>query len=176
MWGTGDSGSQVSLPAGAAPARAPLTRGAAGGQRGFTFLEILVAITIAGLVLALSVPASARLYRSMQYREAVRETVAVLTAARHQAVAAGRAQDVRVDPRNRELRLNGRVTRLPDGVNLVVQAARELNEREVGVIRFYPEGGSSGGGIDIALPGRAGVRIDVDWLVGRVSQEPHAPR
>ena len=41
------------------------------------------------------------------------------------------------------------------------------------MIRFYPEGGSSGGGIDMERPGGTGVRISVDWLVGRVSQEAY---
>ena len=52
--------------------------------------------------------------------------------------------------------------------------AGELNRRDAGVIRFYPEGGSSGGGVDIEIPGRHGVSIQVDWLVGRVTQEAYA--
>ena len=43
-----------------------------------------------------------------------------------------------------------------------------------GVIRFYPEGGASGGGVDIRHPAGGGVRITVDWLKGSVSQRPWA--
>ena len=144
------------------------------GERGFTILELLVAISIVGLVLAVSVPASGRLYKTMQYREAVRDVVTLFASARYAAVSSGRAQDVKINPRTRELTLNDNVRRLPAALNIVVHSARELNDRDVGVIRFYPEGGASGGGVDIEIPERWGVRINVDWLIGRVSQEKYA--
>ncbi len=141
---------------------------------GFTMLELMVAITIVGLVLAVAVPASGRLYRTMQYRDAVRDVVTLFASARYQAVNTGRSQDVRINPRTRELSLNTEIRRLPEGLNLVVRAARELNDQQSGVIRFYPEGGTSGGGVDVEIPGSYGVRVNVDWLVGRVSQQKYA--
>lgn len=153
---------------------APAGRHAARRTHGFTMLELLVAITIVGLVLAVSVPASARLYQSMQYREAVRDVITLFASARYQAVNSGRAQDVIINPRRKELHLNATVKRLPSDLNILVHSARELNDRDAGVIRFYPEGGSSGGGVDIEVPARWGVRVNVDWLTGRVSQEKYA--
>ena len=141
---------------------------------GFTMLELMVAITIVGLVLSVAVPASGRLYRTMQYRDAVRDVVTLFASARYEAVNSGRAQDVRINPRTRELSLNTEIRRLPEGLNLVVRAARELNDQRSGVIRFYPEGGTSGGGVDVEIPGSYGVRVNVDWLVGRVSQQKYA--
>jgi len=55
----------------------------------------------------------------------------------------------------------------------VVHSARELNRDAEGVVRFYPEGGSSGGDIDIARPDGSGVKISVDWLVGRVTHQKY---
>ena len=153
---------------------APLGRYTVRRVHGFTMLELLVAITIVGLVLVVSVPASARLYQSMQYREAVRDVITLFASARYQAVNTGRAQDVIINPRIKELRLNDTVKRLPSDLNILVHSARELNDRDAGVIRFYPEGGSSGGGVDIEVPNRWGVRVSVDWLIGRVSQEKYA--
>lgn len=141
---------------------------------GFTIMELLAAMTIAGLLIAVAVPASVRIYESMQYRSAVRDVVTLLASARYKAVNTGRPQDVVINPSTRELRLNNTLERLPSGLNVVVHTARELNTRDSGVIRFYPEGGSSGGGVDIEIPGRKGVRVNVDWLVGRVSQETYA--
>jgi len=143
-------------------------------RTGFTLIELLAAITIMGMLLAVAVPSSVRFYESIQYRQAVRDVVTLLSSGRYAAVNSGRAQDVVINPETNEIRLNEHRTRLPAGLNLVVTSAREVNRQDKAVIRFYPEGGSSGGGIDIERPGADGVRISVDWLVGRVSQERYA--
>jgi len=137
-------------------------------------LELIVAISIAGLLLAVAVPASYRFYESMQYRQAVREVVTSLASARYRAVNSGLAQDVAIDPFANTVAFGGELTELPAGLKLVVQAAGELNSERAGVIRFYPEGGSSGGGIDLERDDGSGVRISVDWLMGRVTQEAYA--
>jgi general secretion pathway protein H len=142
-------------------------------QCGFTMLELLVAISIVGLVLAVAVPASVQFYQSMQYRQAVRDVVTTLASARYSAINSGRAQDVGIDPVANIIALNGKSTHLPEGFTVAVHSAQELNRERLGVIRFYPEGGSSGGGIDMERADGSGVRISVDWLVGRVSQETY---
>ena len=143
-------------------------------ERGFTLLELLAAITVVGLVLAASVPASIRFYESIQYRQSIRDTVTVLASARYQAVTSGEAQDVLINPRERSVRYGDKVHVLPEVVNIAVHGAQEVNRQDEGVIRFYPEGGSSGGGVDIERPGVGGVSIQVDWLVGRVTHESFA--
>jgi general secretion pathway protein H len=139
-------------------------------SRGFTILELLAAITIVGVVLAVSVPSTARFYESLKYRGAVRDVISILGSARYSAVSRGRAQDVFFTPRANQVVFNDVVTELPPGVNLVVHSAAALNQNDTGIIRFYPEGGSSGGGVDVELPGAYGVAIKVDWLIGSVSQ------
>ena len=141
--------------------------------RGFTLLELLAALAIAGLVLAVSVPASVRLYESMQYRGAVRDVVTLFASARYAAITSGRAQDVEIRPGARELRLNDTVKQLPGDVRLSVDSAKELNQGDVGIIRFYPEGGTSGGGVSVENANGSGVKVTVDWLLGRVSQEKY---
>lgn len=141
---------------------------------GFTIVELLIAITIVGLVMAASIPASVRFYESMQYRQAIRGVTTTLLSARYKAVNSGKAQDVSINPDTNTVRLNGRTTQLPAAFIIAVHAARELNRDGEGVFRFYPEGGSSGGDVEIARPNGSGVRITVDWLVGRVIQEKYA--
>ena len=143
-------------------------------DRGFTLMEIMVAVAVAGLVLAVSVPAAARFYESMQYRAAVRDVVTLLSTARHRALQQGRVTDVRINPRARELSLDESVKQLPAPLGFTVSSAAELNNSGTAVIRFYPEGGSSGGEVNIDMPGRSGVRINVDWLIGGISQERYA--
>jgi len=142
-------------------------------QRGFTLLEIIIALTVAGLAVAVIAPAGVRLYEAMQYRSAVKDVVLALNGARYSAVNSGRALDVEIVPAERTLRVGQKTTLLPDDVGISVQAARELNRSGTGVIRFYPDGGSSGGSVDISRVDSGGVTIDVDWLLGRVSQEAY---
>ena len=148
-------------------------RGSYTASSGFTLLELLVALAIAGLVLAVSVPASVRLYESMKYREAVRDVITLFASARYAAITSGHAQNVEIRPGSRELRLNKTVKQLPSGVRLSVDSARELNQGDVGIIRFYPEGGTSGGGVSIENSNGSGVKVTVDWLLGGVSQEKY---
>ncbi len=147
MWGTGSC------------------RNAAGG---FTLLELLAAITIAALVLGVSIPSTMRMYSSMQYHGAVKDVVAVLTSARYAAISQGDSQDVLVKPRSGELSLNDKMRKVPSSMTLEVVSARELNQDGVGVIRFYSDGSSSGGVVRLVHERGMEVEAQVDWLLGRV--------
>ena len=140
---------------------------------GFTLVEMMVAIAVVGLMLAVSVPMASRFYQSLQYREAVRSVVTTLNSARHLAISSGRAQDVAVDPATNVMEFRGERTQLPAAMNLELRTAQEVNRNALAVIRFYPEGGSSGGDIAIRADSGASVTISVDWLLGRVSQVRH---
>jgi general secretion pathway protein H len=147
-------------------------RGPALRARGFTLVELLVALAIAGLMLAVAVPAGFRFYDGMRTREAVRDVVTLFATARQQAITSGEAQDVLVWPEERRIVLGETVRRLPVSMRITVHGAKEVNRERAGVIRFYPQGGTSGGGIDITSPG-ATIAIGVDWLTGRVTQAVH---
>ena len=141
--------------------------------RGFTLVELLVALAIAGLVLAMAVPAGSRFYDGMQAREAVRQVATLFATARQQAITSGEPRDVLVWPGERRIVLGKTERRLPRGLRVTVHGAEEVNRERAGVIRFYPEGGASGGGIDITNPGSGTVAIAVDWLTERVTQTVH---
>ena len=149
-------------------------KGASARSAGFTLVELMAAMVIAAMLLAATVPASVRFYESIQYRQAVRDVINLLGSARYLAVNSGSAQDVIIDPRSGQLQLNDERRQLPDGINLVVRTAQEVNRDDKGVIRFYPEGGSSGGDLDLERPGADATRISVDWLMGGVSHARYA--
>ena len=139
-------------------------------QRGFSLVELMVAMAIAGIVMAAVVPYSLRFYEGMERRQAVRNTVTLLMTAREQALATGRNRDVFVRPATGRIWLGDREQRAPGGLSISVRGARQLNRDGVGVIRFYPDGSASGGGIDFIRSDGTGTGIEVDWLVGRVTQ------
>ena len=143
---------------------------------GFTLVELLVATAIAGLLLVVAVPSSMRMYQSMQYRGAVQDVLGGLSSARHRSITRGVPVDLEIDPRDNSLQLGEKSWQLPDGMRIAVRSAGELNRDGIGVIRFYPEGGASGGGVDVESPTGNGVAINVDWLTGHLSQVAYEAR
>ena len=135
---------------------------------GFTLLELLAAITIAALVLGVSIPATMRMYSSMQYHGAVKDVRSILVAARYGAIGKGQPQDVVINPASREFSLNGKTKQLPTEFQVEVISARELNRGNEGVIRFYSDGSSSGGVVKLQHDNGREVKVQVDWLLGRV--------
>jgi general secretion pathway protein H len=51
----------------------------------------------------------------------------------------------------------------------------ELSPNQVAGILFLPDGGATGGSFDVLRPSGTGTRVRVDWLSGRVEQEPIVP-
>lgn len=171
---TSATGNKGRLAAVAIPWPRPGTRGLRVSVAGFTILELLVAISIVGLVMAVSVPATARFYQSIKYREAIRDVITTLASARYRAVNTGKVQDVSINPETNVLSFRQTRRQIPEKLNVAVHSSRELNRDDEGVIRFYPEGGSSGGDIDLERPDGSGIKISIDWLMGRVTQETYA--
>jgi len=143
-------------------------------QSGFTLLEIMVVLAIAGLVLGVSGPMALKLYESTQYRSAVKDVVTSLTAARYSAISSGQYVDVITTPEARTIRAGKKEVSLSDSVKLSVTSAQSLNQAVdgAGVIRFFPDGTSTGGSISLEHKNGNGVRLRVDWLLGSITQVP----
>jgi general secretion pathway protein H len=136
---------------------------------GFTLLELLIAFAIFGLLLAVATPSGLRMYENMQYRGAVSDVFSTLTMARVAAISRGDSLDVVINPEARMLSVGDTQSRLPDNVTLRVLGARELNREDAGVIRFYPDGSSSGGAVGLVSEQGKETEVQVDWLLGSVS-------
>ena len=153
------------------------TRSASGG---FTLLELVVVLLIAGLLFALGAPRVGKLYDSMQYREAVRELVSAAKNARRDAFASGQPMDLLIDTSGNRYVLTHQSQEvdleefqpLSATLDISVVYAVEVSPRPgLAAIRFYPAGGSSGGEIKVIRPSGAGVKLTIDWLLGAVTQE-----
>ncbi|MFZ4480370.1 MAG: GspH/FimT family pseudopilin [Rhodoferax sp.] len=145
---------------------------------GFTLLELLVVLAIGSLLVALVPPAFDRLREVSQYRDTVRAIVVDLRQARQQALSHGQTVSFRVDLADRKFGIEGRPLKaLPSSVEVkTTVGTQELpdNTQQTAIV-FLPEGGSSGGTIELVRASGAGVRIRVDWLFGQITQQARTP-
>lgn len=163
---------------------------------GFTILELIVVLTIWGLVLAMLAPDLRGSLDNIRYKTAARELAATLRYARSQAIATKETHEVRIDAEEGEYALfsrkpeedivkeetqgengseiepweeEGRRGRLP--VGLMVEPAEEGYRGHDGdgtlTVRFFPRGSSSGAGI-LLKGGKVRYRLDVDSVTGMV--------
>jgi general secretion pathway protein H len=140
--------------------------------RGFTLVELLVVLAIAGTALAVAPMALQRYKESSDYRDTLRTLAAGLTEARHAAVAGGRVVAYNVDLGSRTYGVEGRPTRvLPEGIVVRATVADTDLVANVARIRFFPGGNATGGSIEVIRPSGTGARLRTDWLDGRVSIE-----
>lgn len=141
--------------------------------RGFTLLELMVALAIAAVLLGVVPLAAHKAYESIEYRATVRELLTALRSARQHAAEQGRPVRFVLDLHKREFGEEGRVPdTFPARFDLRATLARSETQREgVGAIRFFPDGSSTGGSVTLVRPSGQGVRLRVDWLLGRITQE-----
>jgi len=137
---------------------------------GFTLLELLVVLAIAGTLLALAPVAYTRFKETSDYRDTVRRMVADLAAARREAAEFGRATAFAVDLQARVFGVEGREARaIPDPLQVRATVAEVEYAEAKARIRFYPLGNTTGGNIEIRRPSGVGVRLHADWLDGRIT-------
>jgi len=142
-----------------------------GRERGFTLLELMVALGIAVILLATTPFAVMRAYETMEYRATVKEVIAGLKSARLDAMRKGRSVAFMVDVEQHRFGVESRLDHaFPEKLDVrLVLADIEITGARGG-IRFYPDGSSTGGSVDLIRSGGGGVRVDVDWLLGRLTQ------
>jgi general secretion pathway protein H len=140
--------------------------------RGFTLVELLVVLAIAGALLAVAPVALQRYRESTDYRDALRTIATGLTEARNAAITGGRVVAFSVDLAGRQYGIDGGARReLPQSVAIRATVADTEFVDNVARIRFFPGGNATGGSIEVIRASGAGARLRTDWLDGRVSLE-----
>jgi general secretion pathway protein H len=145
--------------------------------RGFTLVELLVVMVIMALVLGLVAGSLSRSVSGAEMRTAARKVAASLRYTRTQAILKKTEQVFLVDTEAGSYLAPGREeVNLPEGMDVLLTTARsELVSDNAGGIRFFPDGGSTGGHVDLIYNGRE-YRVDVAWLTGDATLAPPRSR
>ncbi len=153
---------------------------AGNNQRGFTLVELLIVMTIAGLSLSLVATAFNRLVAGSQEKQWVEKTLRELNRVRVKAVLSGKTQYVELDfatgsLRRRDGMLQTELLSLPENYAF----ERQATQRQAGVgveenlqILYYSDGSATEARFDILMPGKARAGIRVRGLTGQA--EPFA--
>jgi general secretion pathway protein H len=143
-------------------------------ERGLTLLEVLVALGITALLLVVALPMMSSGSPALRLESAAREIADDLRAAHAAAIAGNRTVVFRIDlasgvfGHDRSKPHHGRDAEL----SLALYTTEEQRVgTSAGTIRFFPDGGSTGGGIALSAGSRR-VMVLVDWLTGAVSVAP----
>ena len=142
-------------------------------QSGFTLVELLVVLAIAALMMTMVPSLFSASFPGLEMKSAARRTAATLRLARESAIRQGTETELLVDVEARRLALQGyRNLDLPKRLTVQLETAnREMLDDQRGVIRFFPDGSSTGGRIIVAN-GDHGYQIGVIWLTGRIELAP----
>lgn len=144
----------------------------AAAMPGFTLIEMLVALTIVGLLLVAIPLAFVKVQPTMQYHTAVRELSTAIAAARLEAIRSGEPTALTIDLEQHRFGVNDTLNKkLPEDLQIDLTLASMASNGKQGRIIFYPAGGATGGTIELHRPGGGGMRLQVDWLLGKLSRE-----
>lgn len=133
-------------------------------------VELIVVLVIVGLMMALVGTSISRNISGAQMRTAAGKVAASLRYTRTRAILSKSQQVFLVDIENRNYQAADRPqVELPEGMEVELNTARsELTSETVGGIRFYPDGGSTGGNVRLEANGRV-YQVNVAWLTGEAS-------
>jgi general secretion pathway protein H len=148
-----------------------------GQQRGFTLVELILVMGLVALMAGLAASSISRSISGAESRQAAREMLAALRYTRTRAILNKSQTVFLVDTEERSYHAPGRKpVVLPEGMDVVLTTARsELTSEAAGGIRFFPDGGSTGGHVELVVNGRE-YRVDVAWLTGEATLARQADR
>ncbi len=142
--------------------------------RGFTLLELVVVLALASMLIALVPPLISAAIPGVELKSSARRVASGLRLAREEAIRTGREVAFTLNLEDRSYQVEGPFRRisLPRGLDLkLVVAESEMQNDQIGSIRFFADGGSTGGRIILARDG-SGWQVGTQWLTGRVQVGP----
>lgn len=137
---------------------------------GFTLIEIVVVLGIVAISLTLAPTLFSGALSTVSLKREARELGSALRHLRSVAIASQAPQALTVDVEARSYAAgdSSGVVSLPNATRVeIVTAESEMLNDHIGSIRFFPDGGATGGQI-ILERGSRRIVVDIDWVTGRV--------
>jgi general secretion pathway protein H len=130
---------------------------------------MVVVLGVVAMMAMLALPRFQSARPGLQMRASAEALRADFRGARDTALRLNRETALSIDVETGAWTGEGVAGQAPEGVVLTLETARrELVSEGVGRIRFYPDGGSTGGVVEMRGPSAA-IEVRVDWLDGRVA-------
>jgi len=141
-------------------------------QGGFSLVEVIVVLVIISLMMALVGTSISRNISGAEMRVAANKVAAAMRYTRTQAILTKTEQVFVLDTEALTFQAAEREPEsLPEGMKAELFTARsELTSESAGGIRFYPDGGSTGGNVQLEANERV-YKVNVAWLTGEASIE-----
>ena len=137
------------------------------GEPGFTLLELLVVLTVAGMMLAIGVPRLTDTVARARLSATADKVAAQLRLLRSLAMHDGAPRKLTIDPSRHAYSSSGKRYSIPED-EVISFVPFDRSAPPGTPIEFLPEGGSNGGTLVISA-GQRQLGIEIDWLTGRVT-------
>ena len=143
----------------------------AGSKKGFTLIEILVALTLlamAGTLVSVNVGKSAA---NKKPRAFAQQMISLCKKARRVAVDHGEPTALYISSGKRSCWISGKATSLefPEQMLVEGEGVCQLGS-DIHAIHFYPDGSSSGGELTLSISGQPVYAFRVDMLTGLLTR------
>jgi len=137
---------------------------------GFTLLELLIVLAIAAASFAMVGPQVSSGLSTMKLNTAANDMASALRFTRSRAISDIREAEFFLDVERHRYRVTGKHKeyRVPESIHLnLLTAESEMIGDGQGVIRFFPDGSSTGGRVTLEV-GQQKRLVDVNWLTGHI--------
>jgi general secretion pathway protein H len=137
---------------------------------GFTLLEMMIVLVLVAGVAALLAGNLIGRMASTKAGMVARQVAAAMRYTRAHALRTRQAQVLQVDLEGRTVTApQRRPIEVPEPLEIkLLTATQETSGRKAGSIRFFPDGGSTGGKLTLMAEGRTW-EVAVSWLTGEIS-------
>lgn len=141
-------------------------------KRGFTLIEMIAVLMLVALVAGSVAFSLGSNLKGVKTRAAVRDLTAAMRYTRGLAIVKHEQRALEIDVEARTYQAPDRpLIALPEGLDMkLLTAASEQTAQGKGLIRFFPDGSSSGGRVTLKREDHEW-RVEIAWLTGEVRME-----